>query len=279
MEKIPARTQSSVAVSGDGERWFLVNASPDLRAQIESFPGLQPQPGDGAATRSSPIEGVLLTNADLDHVLGIFLLRESSAPLRLHAAAAVRESLCEAMRLDALLGVFCGVEWQEPSREFAPLRLRDGAESGVRFRAIPLAVAPPLFAKDLDMPTCSVHSVAYEIADAKTGASVLIAPDVAAFNDELCRVLCESDAVLFDGTFWSNAELRAVNPNARTAEEMGHIPICGGSLDVLRELSAARKIYMHINNTNPILAPGSRERAEVERAGIVVADDGMEFEL
>ena len=263
-----------MAVSADGVRWFLINASPDLRAQIESFAPLQPQL---EPLRYSPIEAVLLTNADLDHVLGLTLLREGS-PLEVSATAAVCETLSRVLRLDALLTVFCGVTWHEPAREFSPLALRDGSESGLSCRAIFLPGAPPLFAGK-EILHEKGHSIAWQIADEQTNASLLIAPDVAEVTVELQQALNESNAVLFDGTFWSDEELRCVNPVARTAEQMGHLPIWGGSLGMLRDVPARHRIYIHINNTNPILALGSRERVQVESAGIVVGEDGMELEL
>jgi pyrroloquinoline quinone biosynthesis protein B len=263
-----------VAVSADGVRWFLINASPDLRAQIESFAPLQPQ---SEALRYSAIEAILLTNADLDHVLGLTLLREGG-PVDVTATAAVCETLSRALRLDALLTVFCGVTWHEPAREFSPLALRDGSGSGLSCRAIFLPGAPPLFAGK-EIFDKEGHSIAWQIADEQTGARLLIAPNVAEVTVELEQALIESHAVLFDGTFWSGDEMRCINPEARTADQMGHLPIWGGSLGMLRDVPARHRIYIHINNTNPILALGSRERAQVEGAGIVVGEDGMELEL
>lgn len=254
--------------------WFLINASPDIRAQIESFAPLQPQ---SEPLRHSPIEAVLLTNADLDHALGLTLLREGSV-LNVRATAAVRETLSCALNLDALLTVFCGMIWHEPAREFSPLALRDGSGSGLSCQAIFLPGAPPLFAGKGILHE-EGHSVAWQIADERTGARLLIAPDVAKVTVELQQALNESTAVLFDGTFWSDEELRRVNPKARSAEQMGHLPIRGGSLEMLRDVPVPHRIYIHINNTNPILAPGSGERAQVEGAGIVVGEDGMELEL
>jgi pyrroloquinoline quinone biosynthesis protein B len=271
--RIPARTQSSVSVSADGVRWYLINASPDLRVQIESFPPLQPRPGLG---RNSPVEGVLLTNADLDHVLGLFLLREGE-PLILYATETVRQTLSRALRIDRLLDSFCGVTWRAPSFEFSALATRDGSASGLYGRAIFLPGTQPLFA-DQPIRHNEGHSIAWQIADGSTGARLLVAPDVAAMTSELRTAMEESEAVLLDGTFWSSDEMSGVKRSARTASEMGHLPVLG-SLEVFHKLQARYKIYIHINNTNPILALDSSERALVERAGIAVGEDGMEFEL
>jgi pyrroloquinoline quinone biosynthesis protein B len=271
--KIPARTQSSVAISSDGKSWFLINASPDLRAQIESFPALQPAP---ASTRNSPIAGVLLTNADLDHVLGLFLLREAGQ-LSIFSPRPVLDVLALDLRLTHVLRPFCQINYYEPSTEgFAPLAAPDAQPGDLRVRAIPLSAKPPPFstAEIVD----GTQSVAYEIIDERTKGRIVVAPDVARITPELRRVMEAADAVLFDGTFWSNLEFEQITGKKRTADDMGHLPI-EGSLNVLRKLKAQHKIYFHINNTNPILAPGSKERAAVEAAGVTVGHDGLEFEL
>lgn len=136
--------------------------------------------------------------------------------------------------------------------------------------------APP-FASG--MANGGIHSVAYQFLDRQTGGRLLVAPDVSAVNEELREALESSDAILFDGTFWSSDELRQVKAKARTADQMGHLTIKDFSLDLLKKLPARRKIYIHINNTNPVLAKHSRERAAVERAGITIGHDGLEFEL
>lgn len=244
------QTQSSVAISGDDERWFLINASPDLAQQIERTPELQPRPG---SPRNTPIAGVLLTNADLDHGLGLLLLRQRETPLVVYATDQTRAALAW---IDMVLKPFCGVEWHPVSRDFTSL------SQGVTFRAISLP-----------------GSIALQFRDPSSSASVLIAPAVGNLNDELRDAVKTSDVVLFDGTFWKDDELLAFRPGAHTAREMNHLPIADGSLDFLRHSPARRKLYTHINNTNPILMPGSRERAEVERAGIEIACDGLEIVL
>lgn len=254
---ISPQTQSSVALTADGRRWFLINASPDLPAQIEAFPALHPV---ADSPRNSPIEAVLLTNADLDHSLGLLLLRQGGR-IHVHAPDAVRDKLSA---FESLLARFGGIEWHAPPAEFTPLRDRNSEPSGLSYRAI--------FSED-------EATVAYQFLDETTAKTVLIAPAVATIDAALRAAIGESDAILLDGTFWSNEELRAVKPDARTAREMGHLPIIEGSLDVLRAAPAATKMYFHINNTNPILANGSAEQAAAHDAGIAVARDGMEFTL
>ena len=248
--EIAPQTQSSVAVSADNQRWFLVNASPDLPRQIESTPALQPQPG---SLRNSPIAGVLLTNADLDHTLGLLLLRQQQTPVLVYASDATRSALDW---LELLLHPFGGSNWRTASGDFNSL------SNGLAFRAIELH-----------------KSNAFQLRDEVSGRAALIAPVVGELTAELRDAVDTSDVILFDGTFWNDDELRAVRRGARSAREMNHLPISDSSLALLRHSPARRKIYMHINNTNPILMSGSRERALVQQAGIEIACDGLEIIL
>ena len=249
--KIAPQTQSSIAISGDSEglqHWFLINASPDLPRQIESMPQLQPRHG---SLRNTPIAAVFLTNADIDHVLGLLLLRQRETPLAVYAAEETRMALAW---IDSVLARFCRIEWRKISADFQSLR------GGLAFRAIELP-----------------RSVAFQFRDDASGATALFAPSVGEVTEELRNAVHASDVVLFDGTFWRDGELAVVRPGARTAREMNHLPISDGSLDLLRQSPARRKIYTHINNTNPILMRGARERAQVEQAGIEIASDGLEI--
>lgn len=246
--KIARQLQSSIALSGDGKSWWLVNASPDLAQQIENFAPLQPHE---ATPRNSPIAGVLLTNADIDHALGILLMRQREFPLPIYSSSPVRDRLSW---LDELMKPFGGLDWRHLPLQF--VRLADGVD----FRGT-------------DLP----RSVAFQFRSLRNGRA-LIAPAVSAISGELADAIEAADAIFFDGTFWRNDELRLVRPSARSALEMGHIPI-EKSLPVLSESNATRKTYIHINNTNPVLTPDSRERAILEAAGVTVGYDGLEFEL
>lgn len=242
-----------MAITADDRHWFLINASPDLPLQIENTPELQPSP---APPRNSPIAGVFLTNADLDHALGVLLLRQQENPLIIYADSETRAALSW---IDNLLDRFCYIDWRV-------VRL-DG------LRPIPLTIG---------LTWCAIgikSSIALQFRDERSGKTVLIAPAVGELNGQLCDAINATDIVLFDGTFWANDELLIVRPNARTARDMNHLPIRNGSLEFLRDCGVRRKIYMHINNTNPILMPGSPERAAVERAGIEIARDGLEIVL
>jgi pyrroloquinoline quinone biosynthesis protein B len=250
--KIDAQTQSSIALSADSEEFqnWLINASPDLLRQIESTRRLQPRRN---ASRNTPIAGVLLTNADIDHVLGLLLLRQQEKPLVVYAADQTRSALAW---LDLTLARFCGIEWRKVSSDFQRLN------SSIGFRAIELP-----------------HSIAFQFLDETSGRLALVAPAVGELTRELSEASADSDVILFDGTFWSDDELAAVRAGARSARQMNHLPISDGSLDFLHQSPARRKIYTHINNTNPILMLGSPERAELDQAGIEVARDGLEIVL
>jgi pyrroloquinoline quinone biosynthesis protein B len=251
--KIEPQTQSSIAISGASDEfqsWWLINASPDLPRQIESTTRLQPRRN---ASRNTPIAGVLLTNADIDHTLGLLLLRQQEKPLVVYAANDTRVALAW---LDRTLARFCGIEWRKINPDFQRLN------GSIAFRVIELP-----------------HSVAFQFLDEASGRSALVAPSVSELTRDLSEASADSDVILFDGTFWSDDELAALRPGARTAREMNHLPMSGGSLDFLRQSPARRKIYTHINNTNPILMPGSPERTELEQAGIEVARDGLEIVL
>ena len=228
----------------------MLNASPDLARQIESTLELQSHRN---SPRYTPISGVLLTNADLDHALGLLLMRQEEAPLIVYATEETQRALGW---LETVLKPFRRIEWRMPSGNFKSLG------NGIAYRAIALR-----------------ESIACQLRDEVSGATALLAPAVGELTDELREAVNASDVIGFDGTFWNDEELRAVRPGARTARQMNHLPISDGSLDVLRAAPARRKFYTHINNTNPILMPGSNERRQVEEAGIEIAYDGLEIIL
>jgi pyrroloquinoline quinone biosynthesis protein B len=240
---------------------------------LESLP---PIPPISPAIRRNPLEAVLLTNADLDHTLGLLMLREGE-PLHLHASRPVRDTLSGALGFTSLLDAFCGAIWHElPVQRWASLDRADGKPSGLSYRALALPSPPPIFQSSSDAQD---QTMAFLVRDDATGGVVLIAPDVFKVTDELAEAIGQADAVLFDGTFWSEDELATVKATARPSSAMGHLPIRDGSLELLADSPARHRIYLHINNTNPILMPDRPERQAVEKAGIAVGWDGLEFEL
>jgi len=272
------RTQESVAISADGESWFLVNASPEIRAQIEACPELWPK-----AERHSPIAGILLTNGDMDHCLGLLSLRESH-PLVLYATDAVRAGFTEGNVLYRTLERFPGqVTWRrlEIGRE-QPL---GGFAGGLRVTAIPAPGKLPVHLEGRRDPSPE-DSVGFMVRDAAGGRGLAYFSGVAGPSPEIEQALAGAAVAFFDGTFWSSDELVASGLGTKRAEEMAHWPIGGpeGSLQFLAQRPAwtpegQLAIYIHINNTNPILCEDSPERRAVEDAGLRVAYDGMELDL
>jgi pyrroloquinoline quinone biosynthesis protein B len=269
---IKTRTQCSVAISFEGRRRFLINASPDLRSQLIRFPSPV-----SFGTRRTPIEGVLLSDADLDHTLGLFLLRESDSPIFIHASLAIKNALEESLRLTEILNRYCGVQWIASPSDFRPILCRDGTESGLEYRAIEIKGPGPRYSRDLHR-SCRL---AYLIRDSTTGKSVLIAPAVAEFEPQLLAELSHADVILFDGTFWSDEDFQksAIAGFAVTELLQGHLPILNGSLKTLAAQNAKHKVYLHINNTNPILWDASPERQQLDELEIEVAVDGRRIEI
>jgi pyrroloquinoline quinone biosynthesis protein B len=259
-----ARTQDSIAVQC-GTSWLLVNASPDLRQQLLAA-GLSP----AAGTRASPIEEVILTDAELDHVAGLLLLREATG-LRVHATEPVLGALAGPLALRRTLEAYACVEWLPPPGD-EPVRACDGR---LEIDLIPLGSKRPRYANG--GPAGEGWVSALRLREAGEQGSVIYAPCLAAWTEELAEVAAGCTCVIVDGTFWSDDELVRNGLTSRTALEMGHLPIGGpgGSLEGLGALKGVQRIYTHPNNTNPVLDPASTERACVERAGIEVGTDGM----
>jgi pyrroloquinoline quinone biosynthesis protein B len=271
-----ARTQESVALSADGDSWFLLNASPEIRQQIESFSKLHPR-----AQRDTPIQGIVLTNGDLDHALGLLSLRESQ-PLALYSTQRVHRGFSEGNVLYRTLQRFDGqltLHALELGAAEGPLRLLNGDASGLSLQAF---AAPGKAALHLDQSNPEPgDNIGLLIRDERTGKRLAYIPAAGASSAEVVAAASAADAVFFDGTFWSSDELIALGASTRRAEDMAHWPIGGpeGSLRFLASLPAARRVLIHINNTNPMLREDSAERALVNAAGVEVAFDGMELEL
>jgi pyrroloquinoline quinone biosynthesis protein B len=270
--RLRPRTQSCVAISADNKRWFLLNASPDVRFQIESARPLQ-APTD--RSRGTPIEAVLLSNADLDHTLGLLLVREGE-PLIIHSSRPVQGAL--ATFIGTALESFCGAKWIDVPKTKTDLLCRNGSPSGLKYSAFAVPGKPPRYVKQRASASPD-QCIGYRFEDEKTGGRLVFVPDIAHMNQELIPLLSDCDLLLFDGTFWSEHEMRDRGINDVPASQMGHIPISGeqGSLKTLAALPVKIKVYVHINNTNPILLEDSVERAAVTAAGVQVGCDGMEF--
>ena len=273
------RTQLQVAISSDGASWFLLNASPDLCSQIEASPFLHPR----HRMRHSPISGVLLTSADLDQSLGLLLLRELQ-PLEVFAAASIRRIFCEDNSMFSMLQRTADqARWNDiaPGIGFM-LSSKSGEQSTINCLPVSVATRYPSYvtakrAAELD-PSEAVVGL---ILQSSSGERLGYFPAVAHLDEALRLQLDSLDVLLFDGTFWTDDELIRVQRGAHTAREMGHIPICspGGSLDLLSGLRCRRKIFVHINNTNPMLDVRGPEYREVRERGWEIAEDGCHFDL
>jgi len=270
------RTQTSVAVSADGKAWFLLNAAPDVRQQIEATPELHPAGG----VRCSPIAGVVLTGGDVDAIAGLLVLRERHA-FTVSAPAPVLAVLAANPIFDVLardLVTRQVVALDTPTA----LRLPDGTESGLTLtlRAVPGKV--PLYLEQDDaMPALAEdgRSVAAEIDDGH--ARLLFVPGCAAMTEALAARLDGADLVLFDGTLWRDDEMLRAGIGRKTGRRMGHMSVSGpdGTIAAFAGIKVRQKVLLHINNSNPVLLADSPERAQAEAAGWIVAEDGMRFAL
>jgi len=269
-------TQECVAVSADGERWFLLNASPEIRTQIESCPALHPR-----GPRHSPIAAILLTNGDLDHCLGLLSLRESH-PLVIYATERVRRGFTEGNVLYRTLQRFPEqVTWRtldaEKETELSGL---DGQASGLTVTAVPAPGKPPVHLESSAAPD-SGENIGVVIHERRSGKRLAYFSAAAAITPAMRAAFEAADCVFFDGTFWTSDELIALGLGDKRAEQMAHLPVGGegGSLQALAGVHAPKRIYIHINNTNPLLRPHSPERKQVEAGGWEIACDGMEVNL
>lgn len=273
------RSQTQVAVSADGRAWFLLGASPDLRQQIEGTPELHPRDG----LRQSPIAGVVLANADLDHVLGLLLLRELQ-PLQVYATASVRRILQEDNSMFAMLQRIPNqVAWSDfRDGEAFPLLPQSNSlknNATVHCRAWSLSDHyPPYVSSERRGQLAPDEASMGLILTSSTGSRAAYFPAVSRISDELLRELEICDLLLFDGTFWSDGELIRVQGDGQTATQMGHIPV-QDTLETLAGLRRPRKIFLHINNTNPMLNQASAEHSRVREAGWEIAEDGWQFTL
>lgn len=262
---VKPRTQASLAVSADGESWIILNASPDLPAQLRATPALHPRNG----TRHSPIAAVVLTGAEIDEIAGLLSLRESS-PFTLYGApqtlAILEEnSVFHALAPDCVRRV--------PVTPGAPIRLPGGLEAEL----FPVPGKVPLYLEGVAAAQAETN-IGVELRAG--GARLAYVPGAAALPPELRARLQDVDLLLFDGTLYTEDEMVRTGTGTKTARRMGHMAIDGpgGSLAALDGL-ARRRLFIHINNTNPILIEDSRERRRVEAAGWEVAADGMEIVL
>jgi len=269
-----ARTQSSLAVSDGGEDWILVNASPDLRSQLEHCPALQP----ARAVRDTAIAAVVIVDAQIDHSTGLMTLREHDQRLPVHCTPSVHDDLTGGYPLLTVLEHYCGVDWH-PIDAIGEVPIEIPEIKGIDIHPIPLPSEAPPYSPRRHAPAPD-DTIGLVFVDRASGKRCLYAPGLGEWTPRVVEEAERADCLLIDGTLWNDAELQDRGAAAKTGREMGHLAQtgAGGMLDRLAPL-AGRKILIHINNTNPILDEASPERARLDELGIEVAYDGMEIEL
>jgi pyrroloquinoline quinone biosynthesis protein B len=266
--RVKPRTQASIAISADGHDWTLLNASPDLRAQLLATPALQPR----ATPRDSPIKAVVLTGGEIDQTAGLLTLRERQ-PFALHASEETLGAITDNPMFNAL--AFDVVARRTVALD-VPFALPGGIEA--ELFAVPGKVPLYLEMERIDIVREDGVNAGLELSAG--GARMLFVPGAASMTPALEARLARADMVLFDGTLFTDDEMIVTKTGTKTGRRMGHMPIdgVGGSLAALSGINA-RRIYVHINNTNPILIDGSEERRKVEAAGFQVAEDGLRIDL
>lgn len=279
--KAGARTQSSIAISSDGRNWVLVNVSPDIAQQIRSRPELQPRAGP----RHTPIAAVVLTDAHIDHVSGLLNLRDGP-PIDLYATPGTFEQLTGGLPILPVLQHYCGVQWHlvPVAGETQAARFAVEGFADLRFEAVAIPGKSPPYARPRGDSAVGEH-IALRVQDVASGGRLFFAPGLARVGDGELEVMRDADCLLVDGSYWSDDEMIAAGLGRKRASELGHLPQAAGPagtpgmIEVLSELPAARKLLIHINNSNPILDEQSEQHAELRRRGIEVAYDGMELVL
>jgi pyrroloquinoline quinone biosynthesis protein B len=274
------RTQAQVAVSPDSSHWFLLNASPDLRQQILATPELSVT----SSSAGSPISTVLLTSADVDCIMGLLHLREFH-PLRIFSTLSVRRIITEENSLfRVLMRSNPPVQWDPlPLDRIIPLAppSSPGAKDGLFCKAVSLSGSFPDYARDSPKSSFPMEEAVIGLQLVQKEKRLFYAPSVPSLGENSQRSVDESDLALLDGTFWKDNELIEAKRSRKTARDMGHIPLWGdrGMLKWPFRLGKTKRVFVHINNTNPILNEESAEHRAVREAGWEIAYDGMEFNL
>jgi len=271
--KAKARTQCSIAVSTNSQDWVVINLSPDILAQLKALPQLQPS----RRIRDTGIRAVILTDSQIDHTLGLAMLREGD-PLEIYCTASVRADLTTGNPLFRILESYCGFHWHEVLMSGAGFRI-PGIEE-IEFAAVPVASRAPPYSPHRNSPHQD-DNIALSITDVASGLATFYAPGLATVDARVWDCMSRAACVLVDGTFWTDDEMILMGAGRKRGRDMGHLALSGenGMLSFIQGLSRARKVLIHINNTNPILDEESAERRQLDRAGIEVAYDGMEIEL
>lgn len=264
------RLHASLAVSADGLEWHLINATPDVLTQINSADSLHPGPN----LRQTPIRSILLTDAELDHTIGLLLLREGAA-LDIYATATVIEALSSSFPVQKMLVNYATHRWHSiaAGQSFAL------GESGLSVETINVGRKHPRYVSAGG--ASSQWVVSFRIEDTVTGGSLFYCPCIESWSHEIENAIERTDLNFIDGTFWSEDEMQQLGTGKLTASEMGHVPLSGttGSIAHLARYIDKRKILTHINNTNPILNSNSQQCQVLRSQGIEIGSDGMELKI
>ena len=272
--KATPRTQSSIAVSGDGENWVLFNTSPDILVQLQAFPALQP----ARDLRDTAIRAIVFMDSQIDHTTGLLMLREG-CPHQVYCSDMVYEDLTTGFPLFNMLKHWNGgIERHNIPLDNTPFTI-DGIE-GLEFTAIPVNGKAPPYSPHRHDPHPG-DNIGILVTDTRSQRTLFYAPGLGQITDTTLDLMTNADCLLVDGTFWREDEMATVGLGNKLAADMGHLPQSGpgGMMDVLRPLTKPRKILIHINNTNPILEEDSPEREQLRQEGIEVAQDGMNINL
>ncbi|WP_244828832.1 pyrroloquinoline quinone biosynthesis protein PqqB [Caballeronia sp. TF1N1] len=274
-----ARTQSSIAVSDNGEDWLLVNASPDILAQIAANPELQP----ARRVRDTGIAAVITMDAQIDHVTGLLMLRERGAPLPLYTTDAVWQDLSTGFPITSILSHYCGVEQRRIALDGTSLTVPELPRIVVD--ALPLSSKAPPYSPHREAPERG-DNIGLMFTNTATGKRAFYAPGLGTLEPHVLDAMREADLLLVDGTVWTDDEMIRLGLTKKTGADMGHLAQsgAGGMIEVLDSIDRentrkVRKVLIHINNTNPILIEDGPERRILSEHGIEVAHDGMTFEL
>lgn len=275
--KAKARTQSSIAVSPNGKDWVLINASPDLRVQINQTPQLWPV--DTNQQRGTSIKSIVLTDSQIDHTTGLLTLREG-LPLPVYCTDVVYEDLTESYPLFPMLKHWHGgLQRHSISTEFTDSFTPEGID-GLTFHPVVLESNAPPYSTYRDKVVPG-NNIGLKIIDDRTGKSVFYAPGCVQANPLVREMLSDASCVLFDGTLWLDDEMIQKGFSNRLGTQMGHMPVNGpdGAVALLNEFAIDRKILIHLNNTNPILNETSQAHQYLQDNNIEMAFDGMEINV
>ena len=268
-----ARTQSSIAVSTDNKNWLLINTSPDIRAQLEAFPAIQPKTG----IRDTGIKAIMLIDSQIDHTTGMLMLREGQ-PLDVYCTDMVKQDLTTGFPLFNMLAHYCTVNHHSVPVDGSSFTIP--AIADLRFYTQALKSKAPPYSPHRHDPHQG-DNIGVIIEQISTGKKVFYSPGLGEIEPHVMAAMQTVDCLLVDGTFWTNDEMCTQQISHKKAREIGHLPQSGpgGMIEVLSGVTKARKILIHINNTNPILDDDSEQRKTLDAEGIEVAYDGLEIDL